>query len=88
MGNSTTYPYSSYIGTYQLGDFSMIIARDGDRLFARIRDQRIPLSAESARDFVFKGSDTQVIFETDGNGLAKELILRESGTDAYLNRIK
>lgn len=80
--------YSSYIGTYQLGDFNMTIAREDDRLFARIRDQKIPLSPESARDYVFKGSDTRIIFETDGNGRTKELILRENGTDAYLNRVK
>jgi serine beta-lactamase-like protein LACTB len=80
--------YSSYIGTYQLGDFSMTIAREGDRLFARIRDQKIPLLPESPRAYIFKGTDTQIIFETDGKGLAKELILRESGTDAYLNRIR
>jgi hypothetical protein len=80
--------YSSYLGTYQLGDFSMTIAREGDHLYARIRDQKILLMPESARDYVFKGSDTQMIFESDGKGLAKELILRESGTDAYLNRIK
>lgn len=80
--------YSGYIGTYQVGDFSMTIAREGDRLFARIRDQKIPLSPESARDYVFQGSDTQIIFETDGSGQTKELILRESGTDTYLNRAK
>jgi hypothetical protein len=57
-------------------------------LFLRVRDQEIPLSPESARDYVIKGTDTQIIFETDGTGPAKELILRESGTDAYLNRIK
>src|SRR6266581_79196 len=80
--------FDSYLGTYQLGDFSMTIAREGDRLFAHIRDQKIPLSPESARDYVLKGSDTQIIFVTDGNGRATELILRESGTDAYLSRSK
>ena len=80
--------FDSYLGTYQLGDFSMGIAREGDRLFAQIRDQKIPLSPESARDYVLKGSDTQIIFVSDGNGRATELILRESGTDAHLNRIK
>lgn len=80
--------YSSYIGTYQVGDFSMIIAKEDDRLFARIRDQKIPLLPESAREYVLKGSDTQIIFQSDGNGRTQELILREGGTDAYLNRIK
>ncbi|MES1258794.1 MAG: hypothetical protein ABUS51_10195, partial [Acidobacteriota bacterium] len=80
--------YSSYIGTYQVGDFSMTVAREDNRLFARIRDQKIPLLPESARDYVFKGRDTQIIFETDGNGRTKDLILRENGTDAYLNRVR
>ena len=78
----------SYLGTYRLGDFSMAISREGDRLFAQIRDQKIPLSPESARDYVLKGTNTQIVFVSDGNGRATELILRESGTDAYLNRIK
>src|SRR5579871_91356 len=78
----------SYLGNYQLGDFSMAIAREGDRLFAQIRDQKIPLSPESARNYVLKGTDTQIIFISDGNGRATELIFRESGTDMYLNRIK
>jgi hypothetical protein len=65
----------------------MTIAREGDRLFAQIRDRKTQLVPESVRDYVFKGSDTQIIFVTDGSGRAKELILREGGTDAYLNRI-
>lgn len=79
--------FEAYIGTYQLGQFSMAIAREGDRLFAQIRDQKIQLVPESIRNYLLNGSDTQIIFVTDGNGRAKELILREGGTDAYLNRI-
>jgi hypothetical protein len=63
--------------------------RDGDRLFAQVRDQKIPLSPESDRDYVLAGSDNvHVIFTSDTQGRATELILRESGTDSYLNRIK
>jgi serine beta-lactamase-like protein LACTB, mitochondrial len=80
--------YDGYIGTYQVGDFSMTVSREDGRLLAQVRDQQIPLLPESARDYVFKGTDVQIIFQTDGNGRAKELILRESGTDSYLNRIK
>ena len=79
--------YDGYIGSYQLMHFSMTIARENDRLFAQIRDQKTQLVPESVRDYVFRGSDTQIIFVTDGNGRAKELILREGGTDAYLNRV-
>ena len=80
--------YEDYIGTYQVGDFSMTVSREDGRLLAQVRDQQIPLLPETARDYVFKGTDVQIIFQTDGNGRAKELILRESGTDSYLNRIK
>jgi serine beta-lactamase-like protein LACTB, mitochondrial len=79
----------SYLGTYQLGDFRMAIEREGDRLFAHIRDQKIPLSPESDRDYVLTGLDNvHVVFMSDSNGRTTELILRESGTDSYLNRIK
>lgn len=65
----------------------MSIAREGDRLFAQIRDQKTQVVPESVRDYIFKVSDTQIIFVTDGNGRARGLILREGGTDGYLNRI-
>jgi CubicO group peptidase (beta-lactamase class C family) len=78
-----------YAGAYQLDDFTVAIMRDGDRLFAQVRDQKIPLSPESDRDYVLAGSDNvHVIFTSDTQGRATELILRESGTDSYLNRIK
>src|SRR5258708_38076908 len=68
--------FDSSVGTYKLGDFSMTFAREGDRLFAQTRDQRIPLSPESAGHYVLKGSDTQIIFVNDGNGGVRELVLR------------
>src|SRR4029453_6749893 len=40
-----------YLGSYQLMDFTMVIAREGDRLVVQVRDQRIPLAAETTRDF-------------------------------------
>jgi len=80
--------YDGYIGTYQVGDFSMTVSREDGRLLAQVRDQQIPLLPETARDYVLKGTDVQIIFQTDGNGRAKQLVLRESGTDSYLNRIK
>jgi CubicO group peptidase (beta-lactamase class C family) len=75
-----------YLGTYQSGDFRMVIAREGDRLVAQVRDQRIPLSPESARDFFPNGTDTHIIFVADSNGRATDVILREGGTDLYAHR--
>jgi hypothetical protein len=86
--------FDKYLGTYQLDasrparNFSIAITREGDRLFAQIADRKTPLSPESARDYVLKGSDTEIIFASDGKRRTKELILREGGTDTYLSRIE
>jgi serine beta-lactamase-like protein LACTB, mitochondrial len=80
--------YDGYLGTYQLSDFRMTIAREDGHLLAQINGQKIQLSPESVRDYAFKVSDTQITFVTDGSGRATELILHEGGTDAYLNRIR
>ena len=77
--------FDGYVGIWQLGDFKLTIAREGDRLFAQIRDQKMSLAPESARDYILKGTDAHLILSTDRNG-RPELILRESGIDAYLNR--
>jgi hypothetical protein len=64
----------------------MVMAREGDRLVVQIRDQRIPLSAETNRDFFLKGTDTHIIFVVDSNGRATDVILREGGSDLYAHR--
>jgi len=56
-------------------------------LFAQVGDQKISLSQESVREYVLKGSDNHLIFSIDRNG-RPELIVRESGIDAYLNLVK
>ena len=76
----------AYVGTYQISDFTMVMAREGDRLVVQVRDQRIPLSAETDHDFFLKGTDTHIIFVADSNGRATDVILREGGSDAYLHR--
>lgn len=79
--------FDGYVGAWQLGDFKMTLAREGDQLFAQIRDQRIPLASESVRDYVLKGFDVHLMFSIDRNG-RPELIMRESGIDSYLNLVK
>jgi hypothetical protein len=64
----------------------MVMAREGDRLVVQVRDQRIPLSAETDHDFFLKGTDTHIIFVVDNNGLATDVILREGGSDLYAHR--
>ncbi|MES2694398.1 MAG: serine hydrolase domain-containing protein [Verrucomicrobiota bacterium] len=75
------------VGTYQLGDFKLAITRDGGRLLAGIRGHQNPLTPRSAREHAFQGFDAQLIFPADGRSPAKEVILREGGTDSYLVRI-
>lgn len=75
-----------YLGTYQLMDFTMVIAREGDRLVVQVRDQRIPLSAETTRDFFLEGTDSHITFVADGNGRATDVLLREGGSDLYAHR--
>ena len=65
----------------------MTIAREGDRLFAQIRDQKYSLSPESVRDYLLKGTDAHLVFSIDRNG-RQEVIVRQSGIDTYLNRVK
>jgi serine beta-lactamase-like protein LACTB, mitochondrial len=77
-----------YLGTYQSGDFTMVIGLEKDRLFAQVRDQRIPLSAETSREFFPKGIDIHLIFVTGSNGRATDVILRDGGTDLYAHRIE
>jgi serine beta-lactamase-like protein LACTB, mitochondrial len=79
--------FDGYVGIWQLGDFKMTIAREGDRLSAQIRDQKYSLSSESVREYVLKGTDAHLILSVDRNG-RPELIMRESGIDAYLNPVK
>ena len=79
--------FDGYVGIWELGDFKMTIAREGDGLFAQIRDQKMSLAPESARDYILRGTDAHLILSIDRNG-RPELILREGGSDAYLNLVK
>ena len=79
--------FDGYVGIWQLGDFKVTIAREGDRLSAQIRDQKYSLSPESVREHVLKGTDAHLILSVDRNG-RPEITFRESGIDAYLNLVK
>lgn len=79
--------FDGYVGIWQLGDFKLTIAREGAQLFAQAGNQKIALSPESTREYALKGSDNHLILSTDRNG-RPELIVRESGIDAYLYLVK
>ena len=65
----------SYLGTHMLDDVVIAIAREGDRVLMQMRDRKILLSPESARDYALQGSDDHITFVSDGNARVKELNL-------------
>ena len=77
-----------YIGTYQLMDFKIVIAREGGRLIAQINGRNTVLMPDGVRDYVFGNSDSELTFVPDENGHTAKLIMHEGGTDMYLSRIK
>jgi serine beta-lactamase-like protein LACTB, mitochondrial len=79
--------FDGYLGAWQLGDFKVTIAREGDRLFAQAGAQKFSLSPESAREVVLQGTDAHLVFSRDRNGLP-EVIVRQSGIETYLNLVK
>jgi CubicO group peptidase (beta-lactamase class C family) len=80
--------YDGYIGSYQMGDSRLIIARVDRNLFAEQNGHKLQLFPEDVHDYFSKTSDVQITFVTDGTGLAEELVIHEGGVDAYLSRIK
>jgi hypothetical protein len=80
--------YDRLVGTYQLMDFSVAVAREGGGLFVRANGNTIPLSPVSDRDYAVGDSDNEITFVADGNGRATALITHEGGADLYLTRVQ
>jgi serine beta-lactamase-like protein LACTB len=80
--------YDGYIGSYQMGDLRMSIARVDRNLFAEQNGHKLQLFPKNVHDYFFKTSAVQISFVTDGRGLAEELVIHEGGVDTYLSRIK
>jgi len=70
-----------YIGEYQLAPgFSIVITKEGQRLFAQATGQgKNELFAESATKFFLKVVDAQVEFLKNGSGQFDKLILYQGG---------
>jgi gamma-glutamyltranspeptidase/glutathione hydrolase len=77
------------VGHYRLWPgFVVTITREGDRLFAQASGQpRLELFAKSDRDYFFKAIDAQITFESDPDGHAARLVLRQHGRDAMGQRV-
>lgn len=80
----------SYVGTYELApSFSIVITRDGDKLFGQATGQpKFELFAESKTKFYLKVVDAQVTFESNDKGEVTQLILHQNGQNMPGKRVR
>ncbi len=78
-----------YVGNYELAPkFILTVTREGDRLITQATGQpKVPIFAESEREFFAKVVDAQITFVTDAQGHATELILHQGGRDMHAKRV-
>lgn len=79
-----------YVGEYELAPtFSIVITREGKRLFAQATNQpKFELFAEKEDEFFLKVVDAQISFSKDDNGKIESLILHQNGNDSPGEKIK
>ena len=77
-----------YVGNYELAPkFILSVTREGDKLMTQATGQsKVPIFAESEREFFAKVVDAQITFVTDAQGRATELILHQGGRDMHAKR--
>ncbi len=77
-----------YVGNYELAPkFILTVTREGDKLMTQATGQpKVPIFAESEREFFAKVVDAQITFVTDAQGRASELILHQGGRDIHGKR--
>ena len=77
-----------YVGNYELAPkFILTVTREGDRLVTQATGQpKVPIFAESEREFFAKAVDAQITFVPDAQGHASELILHQGGRDMHAKR--
>jgi ATP-dependent Clp protease adapter protein ClpS len=77
------------VGHYRLGPgFVVTITREGDRLFAQATGQlKLEVFAKSDRDYFYQVIDAQIAFETDPDGHAARLVIRQHGRDTVGQRV-
>jgi len=81
--------FDGYVGSYELAPAAvLVISREGDHLFVQIPGQpNFGLYAESERKFFLKVMDAQITFDTDAQGNATQLTLRQGGRNQLAKRI-
>jgi hypothetical protein len=79
-----------YVGNYELAPkFILIVTREGDRLVTQATGQpKVPIFAESDREFFAKVVDAQITFVPGAQGRASELILHQGGRDMHAKRFE
>ncbi len=77
-----------YVGNYELAPkFILTVTREGDKLMTQATGQgKVPIFAESEREFFAKVVDAQITFVTEAQGRASELILHQGGRDIHAKR--
>ncbi|NSW93122.1 MAG: serine hydrolase [Bacteroidales bacterium] len=81
---------SQYVGEYQLGPgFTLVVTRDGNRLFAQATGQeKVEIFPESETKFFLKVVDAQLEFVRDASGNVSKAILYQGGQKFEAVRIK
>ena len=82
--------FEGYVGNYELAPkFILTVTREGDKLVTQATGQsKVPIFAESEREFFAKVVDAQITFVTDAQGRATELILHQGGRDMHAKRFE
>jgi CubicO group peptidase (beta-lactamase class C family) len=85
-----TAVFDRYVGRYQLAPSAILtISREGDQFFAQLTGQpRLPIFAESEKDYFLKVVDAQLTFETDAENKAVAVVLHQNGVDQRAPRIE
>ncbi len=78
-----------YVGHYQVGpNFAFDITEDGNSLYLQpTRQDKVPMFAESPKDFFLKAVDAQLSFVVDGDGPATAVVLHQNGQNITGTRV-
>jgi len=81
---------SRYVGKYELAPtFHLVVTLEDGKLFTQATAQpKVPIFAESEREFFLKVVDAQLTFQVDGEGRATGLVLHQNGRDLPGKRVE
>jgi CubicO group peptidase (beta-lactamase class C family) len=82
--------FDGYVGRYQLAPgFVMTVTREGNQLFTQATGQpKIEVFAMSERVFFPRVVEAEIEFQTDENGRATQLVLRQGGREMPAKRLE